>query len=73
MGLTATVPTHAIICSIHDWVRWGGEWEVIVDPRYVGTGGAGGLLMAKQRSDNFSRDQASIETASKTTQGSTTL
>ena len=32
-GLTATVPTHAIICSIHDWVRWGGEWEVIVDPR----------------------------------------
>lgn len=33
VGLTATVPTHAIICSIHDWVRPGGEWEVIVDPR----------------------------------------
>lgn len=33
--LTATVPASAIICSIHDWVRPGGEREVIIDPRGI--------------------------------------
>lgn len=33
--LTAIVPPSAIICNIHDWVRRGGEGEVLIDPRGI--------------------------------------